>query len=121
MYAGWTLRIPVDASLAATTTTQPTPAATAGQLVYEVARGDWLAGVAERFLGDANRYVEIAAMNPDLERRDDRFPNHIERGWRVTLPATPAIGARPSMPRASSWPTTAPNRFRMCRRLATSR
>lgn len=87
VYAGWTLRIPVDASLTARTTTQKTPAATAGQPVYEVARGDWLAGVAERFLGDANRYVEIAAMNPDLERRDDRFPNHIERGWRVTLPS----------------------------------
>ncbi|WP_406071204.1 LysM peptidoglycan-binding domain-containing protein [Micromonospora sp. NBC_01638] len=86
VYAGWKLRIPVDVSLSATSTTQTTSAATAGPLVYEVARGDWLAGVAQRFLGDADRYAEIAAINPDLERRDHRFPNHIERGWRVTLP-----------------------------------
>ncbi|RQX02839.1 peptidoglycan-binding protein [Micromonospora arida] len=86
VYAGWTLRIPVDALLAVATTTQTTPAASAEPPVYEVARDDWLAGVAQRFLGDADRYAEIAAMNPDLERRDHRFPNHIERGWRVTLP-----------------------------------
>ncbi|MEV1073864.1 LysM peptidoglycan-binding domain-containing protein [Micromonospora parva] len=86
VYAGWKLRIPVDVSLAAATTTQTTPAATAGPLVYEVTRGDWLAGVAQRFLGDPDRYAEIAAINPDLERRDRRFPNHIERGWRITLP-----------------------------------
>ncbi|WP_328849819.1 LysM peptidoglycan-binding domain-containing protein [Micromonospora zamorensis] len=86
VYAGWKLRIPVDVSLAATTTTHLAPAATAGPLVYEVARGDWLAGIAQRFLGDPDRYAEIAAMNPDLERRDNRFPNHIERGWHVTLP-----------------------------------
>ncbi|WP_444951016.1 LysM peptidoglycan-binding domain-containing protein [Micromonospora ureilytica] len=85
VYAGWKLRIPVDASLAAKTMTV-SPAATAEPMVYEVARGDWLAGVAQRFLGDADRYAEIAAVNPDLERRDHRFPNHIERGWRVTLP-----------------------------------
>ncbi|MEU8284133.1 LysM peptidoglycan-binding domain-containing protein [Micromonospora sp. NPDC048905] len=87
VYAGWKLRIPVDVSLAATTTTQTTPAASAGPLVYEVARGDWLAGVAQRFLGDADRYAEIADINPDLERREHRFPNHIERGWRVKLPS----------------------------------
>ncbi|MEV4210173.1 LysM peptidoglycan-binding domain-containing protein [Micromonospora sp. NPDC049662] len=86
VYAGWTLRIPVDASLAATTTMQATPVETAGSMVYEVARGDWLAGIAQRFLGDTDRYAEIAALNPDLERRDHRFPNHIERGWRVILP-----------------------------------
>ncbi|MEU8088625.1 LysM peptidoglycan-binding domain-containing protein [Micromonospora sp. NPDC049101] len=86
VYAGWKLRIPVDLARAATTTTNTTPAATAAPLVYEVARDDWLAGVAQRFLGDPDRYTEIAAMNPDLERRDHRFPNHIERGWRVTLP-----------------------------------
>ncbi|MEV4824537.1 LysM peptidoglycan-binding domain-containing protein [Micromonospora sp. NPDC049274] len=85
VYAGWTLRIPVGPSLTATYRTVSS-AETAGPLVYEVARGDWLAGVAERFLGDADRYVEIAATNPDLERRDHRFPNHIERGWRITLP-----------------------------------
>ena len=81
VYAGWTLRIPVVSSPVATTQTAPS-----GPLVYEVARGDWLAGVAKRFLGDADRYAEIAAINPNLERRDHRFPHHIERGWRVILP-----------------------------------
>ncbi|WP_081883930.1 LysM peptidoglycan-binding domain-containing protein [Micromonospora parva] len=85
VYAGWRLRIPVDASLTAKAV-MVASAATAGPLIYEVARGDWLAGVAQRFLGDADRYAEIAAVNPELERRDHRFPNHIERGWRVTLP-----------------------------------
>ncbi|MEU4472438.1 LysM peptidoglycan-binding domain-containing protein [Micromonospora sp. NPDC023888] len=87
VYAGWKLRIPVDVSLAATRTRQTTPAGTAGPLVYEVASGDWLVGVAQRFLGDADRYAEIADINPDLERRDHRFPNHIESGWRVRLPS----------------------------------
>ncbi|MFD6608641.1 LysM peptidoglycan-binding domain-containing protein [Micromonospora chalcea] len=81
VYAGWTLRIPVTASLTATTRQAPE------RLVYEVARGDWLAGVAERFLGDADRYPELVAINSDLERRDYRFPDHIERGWRITLPS----------------------------------
>ncbi|MET9300678.1 LysM peptidoglycan-binding domain-containing protein [Micromonospora aurantiaca] len=87
VYAGWTLRIPaVTFPAALTTSTQAPPPARTRPLVYEVARGDWLAGVAERFLGDADRYSEIAAINPDLEQRDHRFPHHIERGWRITLP-----------------------------------
>ncbi|WBC05304.1 LysM peptidoglycan-binding domain-containing protein [Micromonospora sp. WMMA1976] len=81
VYAGWTLRIPVVASPVARTMQAP------DRLVYEVARGDWLAGVAERFLGDADRYPELVAINADLERRDYRFPDHIERGWRITLPS----------------------------------
>ncbi|MEU8220114.1 LysM peptidoglycan-binding domain-containing protein [Micromonospora taraxaci] len=85
VYAGWTLRIPVDASLTAEAVTVSS-SATDGPLIYEVARDDWLAGVAQRFLGDADRYAEIAAANPELEQRDHRFPNHIERGWRVILP-----------------------------------
>ncbi|MFG1761063.1 LysM peptidoglycan-binding domain-containing protein [Micromonospora echinofusca] len=86
IYAGWTLRIPGVTSPAVSTTSAQAPAARTGPLVYEVARGDWLAGVAERFLGDADRYSEIAAINPSLERRDHRFPHHIERGWRIALP-----------------------------------
>lgn len=81
VYAGWTLRIPVTASPVARSRQAP------DRLIYEVARGDWLAGVAERFLGDADRYPELVAINSDLERRDYRFPDHIERGWRITLPS----------------------------------
>ncbi|MET7399617.1 BTAD domain-containing putative transcriptional regulator [Dactylosporangium sp. NPDC005572] len=64
--------------------TSETPA---GQpLVYVVARGDRLADIAERFLADPDRYWDIAEVNPDLERADRRFPDHIEPGWRLTLP-----------------------------------
>lgn len=94
VYGGWTLRVPVSAQHAAATVgvaaatpaiSVEKPAATA--MVYEIARGDWLSGIAERFLGDADRYTEIAAINPDLEERDNRFPNHIQKDWRITLPA----------------------------------
>jgi DNA-binding SARP family transcriptional activator len=54
---------------------------------YEVARGDWMVKVAERFLGDEDRYAEIARLNPQWERRDHRFPDHWEPRWRVVLPA----------------------------------
>ncbi|GGM51691.1 peptidoglycan-binding protein [Dactylosporangium sucinum] len=53
---------------------------------YVVERGDWLYHVADRFLGDGDRYPEIAALNPDLERADPRFPDHIEARQRVQLP-----------------------------------
>ncbi|GGM23787.1 LysM peptidoglycan-binding domain-containing protein [Dactylosporangium sucinum] len=84
IYAGWVLRIPVtDATPTMTPVAQTT---STGPLVYEVARGDWLSGVAARFLGDPDRYRDIAAINPQLEARDARFPNHIERGWQIILP-----------------------------------
>jgi hypothetical protein len=54
---------------------------------YVVERGDWLSAVADRFLGNADAYPRIQALNPDLAARDARFPNHIEPGWRVWLPA----------------------------------
>jgi len=60
----------------------------AGRLpVYRVAAGDWMVKVAERFLGDQDRYVDIAALNPGYERRDPRFPDHWEPTWQVVLPA----------------------------------
>ncbi len=70
----------------------PAPAATTaapanGGPIYEVARRDWLYYIAERFLGDGDRYPQIAALNPELERADPRFPDHIEPGQRVRLPA----------------------------------
>jgi DNA-binding SARP family transcriptional activator len=79
----------------ATTGTGPTgPAATTVRRapgvrlpVYEVARGDWMVKVAQRFLGDEDRYVDIERLNPQWERQDHRFPDHWEPGWRVVLPA----------------------------------
>ncbi|AEV86773.1 Otogelin [Actinoplanes sp. SE50] len=75
------------------TTSTPTAhhAATArpqtAPLVYRVAHGDQLSAIAARFLGNADRYPEIARANPRLEHRDHRFPDHIEGNWRITLPA----------------------------------
>jgi hypothetical protein len=51
--------------------------------------------IADRFLGDPQRYREIEALNPGLEQRDRRFPDHIERGQREVLPAGRAR-SRPS-------------------------
>ncbi|MGI5213858.1 peptidoglycan-binding protein [Plantactinospora sp. CA-290183] len=55
--------------------------------VYEVARGDWLYHIAERFLSDGDRYVDIAKLNPALEEADPRFPDHIVAGQVLNLPA----------------------------------
>ena len=88
VYPGWTVRVPVRAAPAAVTTVaHTTTSQPAGGPVYEVARGDWLWHIAGRFLGDPNRYTEIEALNPRLEIRDRRFPDHIEATWRVVLPA----------------------------------
>ncbi|MCA2216304.1 LysM peptidoglycan-binding domain-containing protein [Jidongwangia harbinensis] len=54
--------------------------------VYTVARGDWMVDVAQRFLGDADRYPDIARLNPHWERRDHRFPDHWQAGWTIVLP-----------------------------------
>ena len=68
--------------VATVTTNRPAPGPT-----YEIARGDWLWHIAGRFLGDPARYGEIAVLNPDLEHRDGRFPDHIEATWSLVLPA----------------------------------
>jgi nucleoid-associated protein YgaU len=85
IYPGWELRVPVSApgyqagGLFAPRVAQAPQA----QTVYEVVRGDWLGCIAERYLGDFDRYTEIASLNPGLIRN----PNHIEPTWRLTLPA----------------------------------
>ncbi len=99
IYHGWTLRIPVttpDApspavpaalTTVAAPTTLTTHQAAPSRIVYQVRRDDWLGAIAERYLGDFDRYPEIAALNPQLEARDHRFPDHIEEPWHVVLPA----------------------------------
>jgi hypothetical protein len=64
-----------------------TLASASSEPYYVVERGDWLSTVAARFLGDRDAYPRIQALNPHLEARDARFPNHIERGWRIVMPA----------------------------------
>ncbi len=92
----------------------PAPAATTaapanGEPIYEVARRDWLYYIAERFLGNGDRYPQIAALNPNLERADPRFPDHIEPGQRVRLPADARDrGARPHATGTLHLPVPAP-------------
>ena len=57
---------------------------------YLIAHDDYVSGIADRFLGDPDAYPRIQALNPDLEQRDPRFPDHIEPGWTIVLPADAA-------------------------------
>ena len=90
IYPGWQMRIPRDAitdSARPTSSVATAPLgavqAPTGQAVYQVQQGDWLWYVSDRYLGDPTRYPEIVACNPELLTN----PNHIEPGWRLTLPA----------------------------------
>lgn len=97
----------------------PTQAAPAGQMTVlssgraytcTVASGDTLSGLAQAWLGDANRWPEIFALN-----RGTHFthpsgtmsnPNLIRPGWTLELPddATPPAGAVPNPPATSDAP-----------------
>ncbi len=66
--------------LAAATTNARAPATQ--MPVYEVRHGDWLGCIAERYLGNFDRYPDIQRLNPDLIED----PNHIEPTWRLILP-----------------------------------
>ena len=51
---------------------------------YIVQRGDSLWRIAERHLGDGNRYPEIVNLNSKLLKRG---PDFIRQGWTIKLPA----------------------------------
>ena len=106
---GWVLRVP-----------EPAPAVEAadGVLAYRVRPGDHLWGIAERFLGDGFRWVEIWERNRGREveagiRLTD--PDRLRPGWVLALPVesapdgpagtgspgTPAAGGRPAPPAPS--------------------
>lgn len=53
---------------------------------YEVAEGDWMWHIADRYLGDPERYRDIAELNPGYTDRHGKFPDHIEPGWALRLP-----------------------------------
>ena len=57
------------------------------QLVHEVAPGDWMWHIAGRYLGDELRYPEIAALNPQYAELYQDYPDHIQPGDRLILPA----------------------------------
>jgi DNA-binding SARP family transcriptional activator len=82
-------------------------------LVYEVRHDDWLGVIAERFLGDFDRYHDIQRLNPDLIED----PNLIQPKWRLILPGDAydrgvrahATGHLIVKPPASNPPTVVPN------------
>jgi hypothetical protein len=83
---GWTLELPADAQL-------PSAATDA-----TVEPGDTLSGIAQRTLGDANRWPEIAAANTGVAQPDGQAlhnPNLIRPGWHLIVPE-PATDPAPS-------------------------
>jgi hypothetical protein len=91
MYPGQIARIPMAAArthlaTAAGHMTTDDPAVTA--TVYRASHGDWVWYIADRFLGDPERYTDIAALNPQLVHKyGGRFPDHVEPGDELHLPA----------------------------------
>ncbi len=87
---GWTLSLP-----------RPVPGVSAREdaLDYRVRAGDHLWGIAERWLGDGFRWVEIWERNRGREMGGGRRftdPNVLVPGWVLELPpAVPAPDARP--------------------------
>lgn len=89
---------------------------------YTVTRGDHLWGIAERFLGDGFRWVEIWKLNQQRTMTDGRTfvdPNLIYAGWQLelpqevgnvepgSLPAEEALGGTPE-PEPTPKPSPAP-------------
>ena len=75
---------------AGTVLTMPAPATTARQHSYTVKAGDTLSTIAQRELGDADRYPEIFHASKDtLQPGQIRLtdPDHIDVGQTLTIPA----------------------------------
>ena len=100
---GWVLRVPLPAL---NLTVEE------GVATYDVRRGDHLWGIAERFLGDGFRWIEIWELNRGRELEDGwRFtdPNLISSGWRLELPLEVGESAEsPVLPSSPPTPTVTP-------------
>ncbi|MET7949025.1 BTAD domain-containing putative transcriptional regulator [Micromonospora sp. NPDC005324] len=78
------------------------------EYTHTVKRGDTMSKIAEQWLGDANRWPEIFALNRGAHFTDVggtlRNPNVIYPGWTLDLPAdaTPPSGQQPRPPAAAS-------------------
>ncbi|MEU7171488.1 MULTISPECIES: BTAD domain-containing putative transcriptional regulator [Micromonospora] len=76
------------------------------EYTHTVKRGDTLSKIAEQWLGDANRWPEIFALNRGTHFADVggtlRNPNVIYPGWTLDLPAdaAPPAGQQPRPPAA---------------------
>nr|BFE56429.1 hypothetical protein GCM10020063_009550 [Dactylosporangium thailandense] len=80
---------PAAAAPALTPTSTATVMPGAAQVSYQVRRGDWLGVIADRYLGDFDRYPDLQRLNPGRipDSTGRRGPDHIEAGWRLILPA----------------------------------
>lgn len=95
VYPGWQLRLPTAGMVTnelAAPTAGPVPAgdvAASSHLVYTIKHGDWLWYIADRYLGNPERYSDIAALNPGYFTATTGVhgPDHIQAGWHLILPA----------------------------------
>lgn len=90
---GWTLHLPHDP----TDQADPEASARDDEDTYLVRRGDTLSEIALEQYGDATAYPRIAAasrtiIQPDGRRLTD--PDHIDIGWTLAIPGTPATATR---------------------------
>lgn len=79
----------IDASALAPSLAPSVPSAMEAPTSYTVAPGDHLWGIAERFLGDGFRWVDIWQLNQQHTMTDGRSfvdPNLIYAGWQLELP-----------------------------------
>lgn len=59
----------------------------AKQVEYTVVSGDYLMSIAERYMGNADRWPEIVELNKDKYPSLSSNPNLIYPGWVLTLPS----------------------------------
>lgn len=99
LQTGWTLLLPDDA------TNLP------GNSEVIVRSGDTLSGIAQRELGDANRYPELFTANEGRPQPDGsalETPNLIRPGWHLHLPGAPAEQSAPPPASAPAEPSAPP-------------
>lgn len=78
-------------------------------LTHQVQEGDTLWGLAQTYLGDGEKYPEIAAASSRITQPDGQHltdPNVIDVGWDVVIPgAGPVVPTAPAQPAAPSGTT----------------
>ncbi|MER5638206.1 LysM peptidoglycan-binding domain-containing protein [Kitasatospora sp. NPDC002227] len=96
---GWRLVMPADASGPDLVTTGTGTAAAGGEHTVTVHRGDTLSGIAERELGDGDKYPELLEASRDLVQPDGGHltdPNELFPGQRIVIPGPAAAAPAPA-------------------------
>ncbi len=57
-----------------------------GDTVHTVVPGDTLYGIAQKYYGDGNRYMEIFNANKAIWKNYGNNPNNIYPGWELVIP-----------------------------------